>query len=1072
MIKKGCGCKQQPKIIEEPSIPQPTWEENTPCIEQNPEVRIENHPDEEDITEVLIGDELVLKFKDKVYNPMVYSGYGRVFLRKNLQNSMDECSSKINVLTQDMFEDENGQLLDNTIFIVQYDYDLQGKFITLPLNSILLFLGGSFVNGTLVMNHTLVLPQALIYDNFIKCSVTGVYKEGQMFYDSTGLRIWTSSKWIYVGKEELSNISGVLTELQEQIDTLVEQLASISTINNTYNQRISAVETSLNNCSPKGHNHTTSEIFDLNNQLNNKVTKGSLLGTINNIEFREGGSISIPTGEGGGGISEIPVASNNTLGGIKIGYTGAGTPVKLDDQNKAYVEVDTSGQIDYSVTQFSIQDRTLSLKQASSNTVKQVQLPAEYSLPQATNSTLGGIKVGATSVPVNGHAVQLNANGQAYVIVPPTGGGGGESESTSYQYVQFMFATVNKGAQPPAIVQGTEVLPAGWYNNASNADATKDVWMTIRTVTVSTTTTYGDWETPWLISGPQGVAGADGENREYIYKLTADYSVSPGDPNSGVTPANAQQDDFVPSGWTDSPSGIDQTHRCEFMSFRVKANGTWSAFSAPVPWAIWGRDGIDGDGVEYIFYGSETEVNFNSPNDYINPRTWSGDTYYQLDEYIRERSGWTDNPPTMTAPGSLIYVSIRKKKVPEGGTDAIWGLYSFPVVWSYIAKDGDNALQSLDYPLIRIRQWVASPNPVWNNGTIHEANHGGIAYTDVVLYQDSYYKCLTAGTTVRPDQDTQGTNWSLFTLSGDAAFDTMLAKSAYIESLTSKQVVVTDGNDDAVGGLIGSNSAEVVGSGVSNNPSDGTGKVILFSGKFKDNNLYTAPFTVTDTGYLKATKAKISGEIMADSLVLTNDSIQNIGVDFDKVASKEYESIEYGINSSWTTPGGTTYTVGNQLPIKYKGLNRRIKVKDDLGDTITLHFSNGLLVGVLGSSQVGMNNNDVQLPTTNDWQSYPTQSYDVTYIDTDGILWTNKPANLYKVLYIFRRPSGVTGEVHIKVTNPSCVSGKVEYINMNSDETFKEFSAIVYAGETANVAAPTVQYIEFSDPMSEPLTNS
>jgi len=54
--------------------------------------------------------------------------------------------------------DATGQLADHTIFIVQYDYDLNGKFITLPLNSILLFLGGSFKNGTLILNHTLILP--------------------------------------------------------------------------------------------------------------------------------------------------------------------------------------------------------------------------------------------------------------------------------------------------------------------------------------------------------------------------------------------------------------------------------------------------------------------------------------------------------------------------------------------------------------------------------------------------------------------------------------------------------------------------------------------------------------------------------------------------------------------------------------------------------------------------------------------------------------------------------------------------------------------------------------------------
>ena len=48
-----------------------------------------------------------------------------------------------------MFKDEDGNLLDNTIFIVQYDFDLDGAYIELPENSILLMQGGSFTNLTL-----------------------------------------------------------------------------------------------------------------------------------------------------------------------------------------------------------------------------------------------------------------------------------------------------------------------------------------------------------------------------------------------------------------------------------------------------------------------------------------------------------------------------------------------------------------------------------------------------------------------------------------------------------------------------------------------------------------------------------------------------------------------------------------------------------------------------------------------------------------------------------------------------------------------------------------------------------
>lgn len=98
-------------------------------------------PDEEDLTNVTIGGSTVTKFKDKVYNASDYSGLGRKYLRKNMVNG-------VNVLTQAMVNDAN------TIYYVQYDYDLNDATITLPTNCVLEFNGGSLSNGTLIGSHT------------------------------------------------------------------------------------------------------------------------------------------------------------------------------------------------------------------------------------------------------------------------------------------------------------------------------------------------------------------------------------------------------------------------------------------------------------------------------------------------------------------------------------------------------------------------------------------------------------------------------------------------------------------------------------------------------------------------------------------------------------------------------------------------------------------------------------------------------------------------------------------------------------------------------------------------------
>lgn len=114
---------------------------------------VNNAADEEDLTSVNVEGTDVLKFKDKVYNPLVYSGLGRKILRKNIVEG-------VNTLTQDMFyKGEVGNRVpnENTIYVIQYDFDLADATITIPANCVLKFNGGSLSNGTIVGQNTGIL---------------------------------------------------------------------------------------------------------------------------------------------------------------------------------------------------------------------------------------------------------------------------------------------------------------------------------------------------------------------------------------------------------------------------------------------------------------------------------------------------------------------------------------------------------------------------------------------------------------------------------------------------------------------------------------------------------------------------------------------------------------------------------------------------------------------------------------------------------------------------------------------------------------------------------------------------
>ena len=102
---------------------------------------VTNAPDEEDLTSENNGNHDVLKFKDKAYMPTIASGLGRQYLRKNFVNG-------VNKLTQAMIADAN------TIYHIQYDYDLGGETITMPANSALKIDGGKIDNGKIIFQDT------------------------------------------------------------------------------------------------------------------------------------------------------------------------------------------------------------------------------------------------------------------------------------------------------------------------------------------------------------------------------------------------------------------------------------------------------------------------------------------------------------------------------------------------------------------------------------------------------------------------------------------------------------------------------------------------------------------------------------------------------------------------------------------------------------------------------------------------------------------------------------------------------------------------------------------------------
>lgn len=210
--------------------------------------------------------------------------------------------------------------------------------------------------------------------------------------------------------------------------------------------------------------------------------------------------------------------------------------------------------------------------------------------------------------------------------------------------------------------------------------------------------------------------GEDSEEREWIYHrrnddlfLSTQWENTQNAINNFVSSQDSRAESkigskgisFWTTEWEDHPSGIDATHKFEYAMWRDSTNENGSRvwginkFNGPILWARWGDKGLDGDGVEYIFYASANGTppsasdSLNWPPNWINTATGES---YQGPEYIPESSLWEDDPIDLSlssnyGPGSKEWVSMRKKQYDSTAGKHVWGPYSEPALWSSIPLD-------------------------------------------------------------------------------------------------------------------------------------------------------------------------------------------------------------------------------------------------------------------------------------------------------------------------------------------------------------------------------------------------
>ena len=222
--------------------------------------------------------------------------------------------------------------------------------------------------------------------------------------------------------------------------------------------------------------------------------------------------------------------------------------------------------------------------------------------------------------------------------------------------------------------------PTGWYTTDQNMVGT--IWMSWA-VFQTAGTIQGEWSTPVRITGENGKDGQDGKSIEFIYK------VSNRVPNSSDKPSSVNEDGSVPDGWKDHPTGVSESNQYEWMCVRTKTDDLWSDWNGPTVWSKWGANGKDGDGVEYIYKRTTTNLSPDRPTEVS-----------QENDFVPE--GWTDDPTGVNENNMYEWVCVRKYK------EGIWGEFSNPALWAKWGEKGEPGKDGNDGTSVNIKGEVAS----------------------------------------------------------------------------------------------------------------------------------------------------------------------------------------------------------------------------------------------------------------------------------------------------------------------------------------------------------------------------
>lgn len=275
-----------------------------------------------------------------------------------------------------------------------------------------------------------------------------------------------------------------------------------------------------------------------------------------------------------------------------------------------------------------------------------------------------------------------------------------------------------------------DVDPGNSIISSENPADNRYIWMSVASFSEDNDgAMISPWSTPQCITGHDGVNGTDGETKSYAYYICSSETeasraiqVAPGLSNRQNADSLETDPTLVSDyhhQWLDHPTGISEENPIELCSIAARDSlGDWY-YGAPFIWSKWGEDGIDGDGVEYLYFiASEDEVETDQEGKvhlkasdaylyklptteqelrtYLTNEGFSGDAlenavhdfYYSNSEWmpLNNGEGWTDDPKDVGPGEPYEFVSVRKFNWDGEAEEKRWGFWSEPTLWAKWAE--------------------------------------------------------------------------------------------------------------------------------------------------------------------------------------------------------------------------------------------------------------------------------------------------------------------------------------------------------------------------------------------------